>query len=45
MGYSGARGTLIYEQNLKAKISCQIPFNRFTDKGSVEAPEQNLQHT
>ncbi len=26
MGYSGARGTLIYEKNLKAKISCQIPF-------------------
>jgi hypothetical protein len=28
MGYSGARGTLIYEKNLKAKISCQTPFNR-----------------
>jgi hypothetical protein len=27
MGYSGARGTLIYEKNLKAKISCQTPFN------------------
>ncbi len=27
MGYSGARGTLIYETNLKAKISCQTPFN------------------
>ncbi len=26
MGYSGARGTLIYENNLKAKISCQTPF-------------------
>ncbi len=26
MGYSGARGTLIYEKNLKAKISCQTPF-------------------
>ncbi len=25
-GYSGARGTLIYEKNLKAKISCQTPF-------------------
>jgi hypothetical protein len=23
MGYSGALGTLIYEKNLKAKISCQ----------------------
>ncbi len=27
MGYAGARGTLIYEKNLKAKISCQTPFN------------------
>jgi hypothetical protein len=26
MGYSGARGTLIYEKNLKAKILCQTPF-------------------
>jgi hypothetical protein len=26
MGYSGARGTLIYEKNLKSKISCQTPF-------------------
>jgi hypothetical protein len=27
MGYSGARGTLIYEKNLMWKISCQTPFN------------------
>jgi hypothetical protein len=27
LGCSGARGTLIYEKNLKAKISCQTPFN------------------
>jgi hypothetical protein len=27
MGYSGALGTLIYDKNLKAKISCQTPFN------------------
>ncbi len=27
MGYSGARGTLIYEKNLMSKISCQTPFN------------------
>jgi hypothetical protein len=27
MGYSGARGTLICEKNLKSKISCQTPFN------------------
>ena len=27
MGYSGAQGTLIYEKNLKSKISCQTPFN------------------
>jgi hypothetical protein len=26
MRYSGARGTLIYEKNLKSKISCQTPF-------------------
>jgi hypothetical protein len=26
MGYSGARGTLIYEKNLMLKISCQTPF-------------------
>jgi hypothetical protein len=25
MGYSGIQGTLIYEKNLKAKISCQTP--------------------
>jgi hypothetical protein len=34
MGYSGARGTLIYEKNLKAKISCQTPFK----------PRQDDQH-
>ncbi len=28
LGYSGARGTLIYEKNLKSKISCQTPFNK-----------------
>ncbi len=26
MGYSGIRGKLIYEKNLKLKISCQTPF-------------------
>jgi hypothetical protein len=26
MGYSGTRGTLIYEKNLMSKISCQTPF-------------------
>ncbi len=25
--YSGARGTLIYEKNLKSKFSCQTPYN------------------
>ncbi len=25
MGYSGARGTLLYEKNLMSKISCQTP--------------------
>jgi hypothetical protein len=33
MGYSGARGTLIYEKNLKAKISCQTPFKGRVDQG------------
>ncbi len=28
MGYSGARGTLINEKNLKSKISCQTPFKK-----------------
>ncbi len=27
LGYSGAQGTMIYEKNLKSKISCQTPFN------------------
>jgi hypothetical protein len=26
MGYSGVRGKLIYEKNLKLKILCQTPF-------------------
>jgi hypothetical protein len=29
MGYSRARGTLIYEKNLKSKILCQTPFISF----------------
>ncbi len=29
LGYSGARGTQIYEKNLKAKVSCQTPFKTF----------------
>ncbi len=32
LGYSGARGTLIYEKNLKPKISCQTPFNHKNHK-------------
>ncbi len=28
MVYSGARGTLIYEKNLKSKFSCQTPFKK-----------------
>ncbi len=27
IGYSEARGTLIFEKNMKSKISCQTPFN------------------
>ncbi len=39
MGYSGARGTLIYEKNLKAKISCPFkdivkPGNRGAEHGT-----------
>jgi hypothetical protein len=28
MGYSGARGILIYEKKLMSKISCKTPFNK-----------------
>ncbi len=28
MEYLGAWGTLIYEKNLKSKISCQTPFKQ-----------------
>ncbi len=31
MRYSEARGTLIYEKNLKSKISCQTPFKAPSD--------------
>jgi hypothetical protein len=34
MGYSGALGTLIYEKNLKAKISCQTPFQMLFYNGT-----------
>jgi hypothetical protein len=30
--YSEARGTLIYEKNLKSKISCQTPFKKMNVK-------------
>jgi hypothetical protein len=33
LGYSEAQGTLIYEKNLKSKISCQTPF-KFLNKES-----------
>jgi hypothetical protein len=36
MRYSEARGTLIYEKNLKSKISCRTPFKLQTQ---VSAPE------
>ncbi len=32
MGYSGAQETLIYEKNLKSKISCQTPFKNESAK-------------
>ncbi len=28
MGFPGARGTLIFEKNVKVKISCQTAFNK-----------------
>ncbi len=40
MGYSGARGTLIYEKNLKSKISCQTPFNKPKPEGCLKYFEQ-----
>jgi hypothetical protein len=42
MEYSGARGILIYEKNLKAKISCQTSFKEKNLKKT--AYEKNLQH-
>ncbi len=43
MRYSGARGTLIYEKNLKSKISCQTPFKiRLSIRvGNFAAPNRN----
>jgi hypothetical protein len=32
MGYSGARGTLIYEKNLMLKFSLQTPFKQLSRK-------------
>jgi hypothetical protein len=32
MGYSGARGKLIYEEKLMSKISCQTPLKGMIDK-------------
>jgi hypothetical protein len=38
MEYSGARGTMIDEKNLKSKISCQTPFKMSnTETGHVSA--------
>jgi hypothetical protein len=36
MGYSGARGTLIYEKNWLSKISCQTPFNVLINKNNFQ---------
>jgi hypothetical protein len=40
MVYSGARGTLIYEKNLKSKFSCQTPFKLYLawTKGIASKP-------
>ncbi len=42
MGYSGAQGTLIYEKNLKSKISCQTPFNIIKIVTHLEVTLQNV---
>ncbi len=46
MGYSGARGTLIYEKNLKSKISYQTPFKEGLDQGhlhpKLEVPKTDI---
>ncbi len=34
MGYSEAQGTLIYDKNLKIKISCQTPFKKWVIFGN-----------
>jgi hypothetical protein len=39
MRYSEARGTLIYEKNLKSKISCQTPYKQM--KGEVSELEKD----
>jgi hypothetical protein len=41
LGYSGARGTLIYEKNLMSKISCQTPFNIAHMKGWLSSDKKN----
>ncbi len=38
MGYSEARGTLIYEKNLKSKISCQTPFKMLRSHQGIFKP-------
>jgi hypothetical protein len=51
MGYSGARGTLIYEKNLMSKISCQTPFKGSTNgvcdikiKQSLQCKQRRVKH-
>ncbi len=41
LGYSGAQGTLIYEKNLKSKISCQTPF-KYINKISLPGAHPHL---
>jgi hypothetical protein len=44
MRYSEARGTLIYEKNLKSKISCQTPFHMLAsvrDDFAAKMPESH----
>ncbi len=44
MGYSGARGTLIYEKNLMSKISCQTPFKNFSRRRANKALRNLLEN-
>ena len=45
MGYSGARGKLIYEKSLNAKISCQTPLTALVSRDGKEVIIEDLLDT